>query len=455
MSVKMLLILLALMPLYYGGVYVWNWAAASIFIGLHAVFLTVQLTIGRELRQVPFGALKWALVCYILVLFWMVLQWSSLSPEAWHHSLWRASADVVGIPYAGHISVDPYATYEAGLKLITYAVMMLITIQVGRTARNAYRGFIGLLIIIAVYSGFGLFAWLLDGAGFLWFDESALSGQLTVQGRMALPFVNANHLAAYTGMGLIICSGLMLKQYFSFVGGVAREPRGIRRFLLHLMSEQAYLPIAFVLLSTVLLLTQSRAGVFSVAVGLLTLIVGSQRASLLGVGVKRLITSSFVVFGLTTIYISYDQLVGRFVKQGVNLDLRGEIYEQSFALIQASPWLGYGAGSYPTIARMYGDREATYVLGFAHSTVLENVVELGAPGAFFLFLALGILMLRCWKGIRLRNRNQIVPIIGFAICVQMLLHSLVDFPLQVPAIGMTFCFVLALGFSQSISERYA
>jgi hypothetical protein len=164
MVLTSLLTILALMPLYYGGIFAWSWGGGSLIIGALAVGLTVQLVLGRTTLQIPFASVKWALICFGLVMFWVIVQWSPYTPEAWHHPLWRMSAQVAGHSYEGRISVDPDATYEVGLKLLTYGVLMLVTMQVGRSAWNARVGLITLMGIIVFYSGFGVLAWCLTSA---------------------------------------------------------------------------------------------------------------------------------------------------------------------------------------------------------------------------------------------------------------------------------------------------
>jgi hypothetical protein len=54
------------------------------------------------------------------------------------------------------------------------------------------------------------------------------------------------------------------------------------------------------------------------------------------------------------------------------------------------------------------------------------------------------------RGIRTRQRFRFMPIMGLSALILVSLHSLVDFSLQIPGVGVYFAAVLAAAVSVSI-----
>ncbi|MFP6563251.1 MAG: hypothetical protein VCC68_02065, partial [Myxococcota bacterium] len=89
----------------------------------------------------------------------------------------------------------------------------------------------------------------------------------------------------------------------------------------------------------------------------------------------------------------------------------------------------------------------------AHSTYLENALELGIPAAVALFASIGTCAGYCWLGIGRRRRDRIYPAIAVAATALVAAHSTVDFSLQIPAVAVSYAFLLGLGCAQSFSTR--
>ena len=89
----------------------------------------------------------------------------------------------------------------------------------------------------------------------------------------------------------------------------------------------------------------------------------------------------------------------------------------------------------------------------AHNTYLEIVLELGLPFAICLFAAVFGLSLLCFRGLRRRRRNRHYPAIGIATTLLVAVHSLIDFSLQIPAVAVSYAFVMGIAVAQSESTR--
>ena len=447
-----LLLVPGLLPLYYGGVYPWSWSAAAIWTGMLSIIMVGQIVLGRSTLQVPMAQLKWPLILFLIVLAWIAVQWSPYTPEAWHHPLWQMAAETGGFPYQGRISLDPFATYESGIKLLSYGLMIFIAIHVGRNSSHARTILSGVTIIIAAYCCMGFIAQGFGDQGFLWFPERRVSGQLGEGGRLAMPFFSPNNLAAYASIGMIMCLAFILELFDSFMIGISPTSQKIKRFAIHLISHKWFLVCGVILFSTVLALSKSRGGTLALIMGLVALLVAPMAGSRLmrGSGIFASLALFVVLFSLVA--GSYDGVLKRFSLEALSSVGRFNVYEPAFEAIEASPWLGYGYGSYKAVAKIHADRDSIRIDEFAHNTMLENTVELGIAGAIILAWSLVWLVFVTWNGVRRRRKNIVMPLIAFAVSVQLILYSLIDFPLQIPAIGYTYALILGIGVAQSFSS---
>ena len=126
----------------------------------------------------------------------------------------------------------------------------------------------------------------------------------------------------------------------------------------------------------------------------------------------------------------------------------------SIKAIALSPWLGWGLGSFADIFTVLQPSSIIQPNNLAHSTPLETIVELGVIGAL---PALAVVLLP-W-GVSLRGtftrsyRNRVLPAAAFAIATVPILHSTVDFSLQIPAIGYVVSAVLGMGWAQAFRRE--
>ena len=134
---------------------------------------------------------------------------------------------------------------------------------------------------------------------------------------------------------------------------------------------------------------------------------------------------------------------------------RGAAYSIVFRAIGDAPLRGTGYGSFRDVFPLYRDVtvEGPGVWEKAHSTYLENALELGIPAAAALCGAVLGCARCCWLGIRRRRRKRIYPAVGVATTALVAAHSAVDFSLEIPAVSVTYAFILGIACAQSFSTR--
>ena len=127
------------------------------------------------------------------------------------------------------------------------------------------------------------------------------------------------------------------------------------------------------------------------------------------------------------------------------------IWRTAAKAIGDSPWWGWGLGSFADIYAVYQPKEIVQPNDKAHSTPIETVVELGIPGAVA-SLAGGADPLGHLPAGRLAPPTSPPLSAGSRLCGLgiAILHSIVDFSLQIPAIGFVVSAFLGHGLGADI-----
>ena len=131
----------------------------------------------------------------------------------------------------------------------------------------------------------------------------------------------------------------------------------------------------------------------------------------------------------------------------MSTEQRDEISEYLIPMIK-DYWLsGTGAGTFLYVFPAYVKENLGCAYDHAHNDYLELLSELGVIG--FSFLS-AFTLLSLWRSLALRNpASDFVRAMGFAGfmgAISLLIHSTVDFNLQIPANAMLFIATLAIPF---------
>jgi O-antigen ligase len=447
-----LLAAVVLAPLPFGSVQIGAWSLLAFVAGLATACwaMMAALGVGPDVRA---GRLKWPLAAFLLVVGWIVIQLGTLTPVAWHHPIWTIASDALGESLAGRVAIDPQAGWFALIRLLGYAAIFWLAFQYGGDAKLAARALRVFTVAGAAAAGLGLVIWSAGLTRLLWFDDGFVLAQMRYGSRLAIPFVNPNHLASFAAIGLITSIGLIAAEVRGLWRPETAAREKLRRFIDTVVGRHWLLLVSCMIYVTALVLSQSRGGIAAALVGLLVLWAALLRRT--RPSISRMVPAAVV--GLVVAATVFAPTIGRFADRIGKVEAeavqRMEIYRNAINAIEASPVLGYGYGGFPALYRMYDQNDVGGVVDYAHSTVLEIVVELGIPAAAVLFAALLWPIVACWRGARLRQRDQHIPALATAAAAVAAIHSMVDFPLQIPAIAAAFALILGLGFAQSVSSK--
>jgi len=246
-------------------------------------------------------------------------------------------------------------------------------------------------------------------------------------------FVNKNHYASFLAAGLASGYGLFLSFLPRRKEAAASSPRS-RLVALFEPDGVRALFAALLCLCVLcgLLLSFSRAGIAAggIAVGLLLL-------AARGTGARALASLLLLaIAAVPLLQLGFDRFAERFARAGEDLQAAGgrlAVWRDSVRMLAAFPATGSGFGTFAEVYPAFRSPEVRLRYEHAHSDPLEFAAEGGLVGALLAVLLLGAAGRRLYGGLRASRRPLRAGLAAGLFAI--LLHSLVDFPLHVPAIA--------------------
>lgn len=431
----------------------WAWSPIVILLGFLAVWHALGLGIadGHSLRAAELSFLAALLPCFLVVLAMGFVQISPFVPPSWPSDLYVRAAEVLGRPVVPIVSLNADATRDVLMKVAACGVIFVLARATCRD-RNRARLFLVLFLASAVLvTAYGLLMQATNGSCYVF--SYSKRPDLAAPGRQFVcalsgTFVNSNSYAAYAGMALVAMLGLALSRPpGSSHATAAREQSEAAAWLTG--ARAIYLAMGLFLFGG-LLLSASRAGFGSTVIGVLLLAglllrgrLRSRPAVAWGLGAAILVGVLFAAIAGSAFFskmggLAENDVVGRF-----------RLWQLTVSAIAQSPWLGWGLGSFPDVYPMMQPPDLQFSNDKAHSTPLEWIMDLGIPVALCAFAAALIPVGVCLWGAWRRRRDRYVPTVAFAATMVPIIHSIVDFSLQIPAIGFVVSALLGMGWAHA------
>ena len=316
-----------------------------------------------------------------------------------------------------HTTASSYHTRVELQLLISYLIVMFLMSQAYRRASH-YRELLWFLMGLGfVVSIFGILQHLTFNGKLYWFRELRYGG--TPFG----PYVDRNHFAGFAE--LLIPMAL-----------VPLALGKVRRERLALVSLFAIVPII------ALLLTASRGGIVSFAVEMiilfLLLLVRRIRRRYVLVGGMVVLAA---VLGVS--WIGVQHVLQRFSTNRVlevSAGKRASMRQDTWRIFLDHPILGTGLGTLQLVFPPYESLYDGKVVNHTHNDYLEALAETGLLGGLCCGWFLVVLLLESLRGLRELGSSfgAALNLAGLVGCSGILVHSLVDFNLHIPANALLF-----------------
>jgi O-antigen ligase len=295
------------------------------------------------------------------------------------------------------------------------------------------------------YALYGILAQLVDPTMLLFRRKEAYLGFATGT------FVNRNTAATFWGS----CALLFLVPLLRVVhrGNHREAPRHqIFAQIGHHLASPMALAGGFAVCTLATAMTGSRAGLLlSIGAFLLT---GTLYLMPLELGNARrwALFAGAAASALIMLQLVGGIVAGRILNYGMIDAQRLATYRTSLAMIGDHPLLGIGLSNFEAAFPAYRPITlgAVGIWDRAHSTPLELAVELGLPTTILIVATTLWYVYLLVKGSLQRRRDRYIPVIGTSVAALGLLHSSIDFSLQIPGYGIFFAAITGCALAQCL-----
>ena len=435
----------------------WAWAPLCVMLGLIAMPVAVGLGVrgGHSVGPVERLPLLVLVGCWLFFAgfaLWQMTTWTPLTADAW---LFDRAAEILGSAHAPIPAIAADAARDSLLKCLACALIFLMARAVCSDRDNARWFLVALVASGVLVVSYGIAMQISTNSCYL---GSYLRKQfeLTSGDRclMGGTFVNSNSFACYMGMCVVaalalIFSGQSKKGHVLYGYDVEEEVRLIDWFT----GPRVVLLALGLLMLGGMLISASRAGFGASVAGVLflgLLLMHGRWKSRPGLG--RVFFAGLAVFVVVGV-VAGSALLSKFA-ESVDDASRLRIWSAAFEAIGMSPWLGWGLGGFGDVFALLQPSNSLEPNDIAHSTPLETVVELGVFAAIPAMVVVVLPWAMCLRGALTRRfAHRYLPAAAFAVASVPILHSLIDFSLQMPAIGFVTAALLGMGWAQAFGRR--
>jgi O-antigen ligase len=342
-------------------------------------------------------------------------------------------------------SIHPFGTLEQYAVVLAAGLLFFVGrrlfLDAGSLRRMAWF-FLGIGVLESLY---GLFQYL--GKIPHPFLQPGLEQAAVASGT----YVNRNHFAGVLEMVFPVVIALAYAHFLVRIHPDTQRTRGrVRAFLTHPdMPLFCLLLFAGVWICLGIIFSMSRTGITSMLATtlFLALLLGirhsRRRIQLLGLVFLLAVAGYAGYIGMEEVLHRFEQLLQEDV---VLREGRVEVWRDSITMIRDFPLTGVGLGNYRHAFHKYNQVPRNVIYDHAHNDYLEFISEWGIPAGLLL---IGSVLVIFGRGVRAFFRVEENPVLQAMLLgatggiFSLLLHSLTDFNLQIPANLALFTLLLA------------
>ena len=331
-----------------------------------------------------------------------------------------AFAGLVLVQIVGKITAYRYATFSQALLYCAYGLIAFLVVQCLRRTRQIKI----LTIVLSAYGSllalFALFQSIVPNGKIYWLRPLHSGGWIYG------PYVNHNHYAGLMEMLMPI----------PLVFAFTHYARGQRKILA---------AVAAVIMASTIFLSGSRGGMlaFGVQISILAAVLvrrtaTKQKALALGCFLVAVIGLLAWLGGgeLTKRMASIDTETRTELSGGIRLN----ITHDSLRMFAHRPILGWGLGVFEDVYPQFRSFYTNSLVDEAHNDYAQFLVEMGALGFGVMLWYVVVLYRKAAKKLHnwTHDTNGAVALATMLGCTGILVHSFVDFNLQIPANALLF-----------------
>lgn len=362
------------------------------------------------------------------------------------HPLWQESSRLLATPLVPAVTVahnQPWLALGPPLSMILALFCAFLVSLERERARQLLRvvAWSG-----AAYAALGIVMYVVDPTKVLWRDKLAYTTSLTAT------FLNRNTAAVYFGACALIWQLIVCERIDRLLPPPPERADGLWRKILVSRSRRMMVAAGmFILCVAAMLLTGSRAGVVISLTAIIAVPALYFRRRWSRKGGAAIAVAAGVTLSLLLLATLGSGVSSRFDLDRLTDGGRWEVYRSTTRIIADYPWFGTGLGTFPWVFPAYRPASVSIwgVWDRAHNTPLEFASEMGVPLFLVLTVAWIVAIAVLCRGVRDRRRDVIFPVAGCLVALSAILHSSVDFSLQIPGFSIVVAAIMGCGLAQS------
>jgi len=308
------------------------------------------------------------------------------------------------------LSLIPSHTFREGLELLSYFLLGYLIIKTV-TTRKQIKRIVYVLVIMGFFEAFyGMYEMYNENPRLLFLKKVHYVDVVTGT------FVNRNHLSG--------------------------SEKGLSMNLL--------LSAGIVVMAVAIIFSESRSGVFIL---IFTFIIFFE-LTVLYFGrvkerqkwIKNFLKVSFVIITIVALNVGIGSVIERFALDDLLHEGRPIVWGKVVEIIGDYPLFGTGLGTFASIYPAYDESGKSVRYSHAHNDYLEYLSELGVVGLILLLGGLVFIVVSSFLIWRVRRHPEVkgLALGGIVAVVAILIHSITDFNLHIPANMVLFTVILAL-----------
>lgn len=434
-----------------------------LFYNLLGMIVYLPLPLGSH-RLLAWSILEAWVFSVLLAWFFLCFQQKAHMPEYWK-KCWPALFALIG--FAGvsvfqltplntalhpisvlndlrwtTFSYDPHATVEQLLKTTAYIGLFVLTIALVNTEQRI-KTVLKVLFFCGVFqAGYGALMTLSGIEYIFWLPKEHYIGRATGT------FINRNHFANYLSMCAAAGTALLL------IDLSRKKTKGLKNLfisLLHfILSRKMLFRIGLALIVVGIVLSRSRMGntaffISLVSAGFIWMIL-TKRVSRNAI----ILLTSLIVIDLWVVgnWFGFEEVKNRIQNTSASTETRDEVIRDTLVYIQENPVLGTGGGSYYSVYSYYKSPDVNGYYNYTHNDYLQFISEYGFVGIAFIAVFVLSSLLTALAALVKRNSStlQATSFAAIMTIIALLMHSLVDFNLQIMANAASATILLALAW---------
>jgi O-antigen ligase len=420
------------------------WAVNGLLASIALLLFALGELSADRRPSIDWRFVAWPMAALVVWALWMVVQILPGLPTSLTHPFLHEAAEAAS-GVSPTISASTSATWATLAEAVPVAFLAVVAMRMTTDAR---RGLFLLRLILATsvavaiyglvarYFGFRQIFVLEDGV-----DANYLTGT----------FTGRSSAASYFVVGLVVATALFAARVRDRLNPLDRRRNRILAAAEITEGGGIYL-LASLVLAAALINSGSRGGLLAAIVAMPAVAYLSMRGVAAG---RKVIGGAFVlVLGAILLIATVSSgVMSKRLAAGIDTGGRPLVYQDTIDMIADRPLLGHGAGAFADLFPLYHDGAPSYGVWYrAHDTYLQAAAELGLPVALLLLAALAGTLFVIFRETRTGPPSPVaVAALGAAVGVGF--HSLIDFSVQIQAIGLTMSVLVGAGLGEALRRR--